>query len=386
MHTVHKIGGSVLKNPGQLQKIAASFENGNQQHTLVVSALYGVTDILTELCAHANRATWYIEQLLKMHFEWTYILLSRTHRIDANKAIVANLHGLQKKVNAYSKTENEHLKAFIISNGERLAAIVLNAYLTKQKPRILYPENSGIKTTFNSLDAEYLIDEVELRSACLNSDFLNIIPGFYGIAPGGQICLVGRGGTDYTAAEVATKLGANRLIFWKDSNGLQTADPRIVKQAVNVEHVSLHTLDLMSYAGSEVLHRKVTEVLANSSCKIAFCNPHKGNSVLTQVHREHWASGKPIMVVSHAESDSENSVITVITRNVTMAIIHINDIKTRYANVSDLSYGVDFVRFSIPPDYVVDALAYMHRGFFSFDSEIDSKMILSSNDLVVVQE
>lgn len=384
MHTVHKIGGSVLKNPEQLQKIAASFENDNQQHTLVVSALYGVTDMLSALCSDTDSAKWYIEQLLNRHFEWTYILLSGMNRIDANRSIVANLHRLQKSVKAYAKNGNEHLKAYVISEGERLAAIVLHAFFNKQKSRIVFPENSGIKTTFNPLDAEYLIDEVELRAACLNSDFSNIIPGFYGIATDGQICVVGRGGTDYTAAEVATKLGANRLIFWKDSNGLQTADPRLVKYAGNVEHVSLHTLDLMSYAGSEVLHRKVTQVLANSSCEIGFCNPLLGQSVLTQVHREYWASGKPIMVVAHPESSPDSSVITVITRNVTKAIIHINEIKTRCPKVSDMTYGNDFVRFSVPPNFVAEALVFMHRVFFSADFKTH-KVALDLNELVIVQ-
>ena len=81
-----------------------------------------------------------------------------------------------------------------------------------------------------------------------------VIPGFYGAMPDGTVHTFSRGGSDVTGSVVARAVGAGLYENWTDVPGILAADPKIVKRPVPIETLSYPELQLLSAAGTQVLH------------------------------------------------------------------------------------------------------------------------------------
>jgi aspartate kinase len=83
---------------------------------------------------------------------------------------------------------------------------------------------------------------------------LNVVTGFIGETVDGAITTLGRGGSDYTATILGAALEASEVWTWKDVDGVMTTDPRMVKEAQNLEQLSYLEIMEMAYFGAKVLH------------------------------------------------------------------------------------------------------------------------------------
>jgi bifunctional aspartokinase / homoserine dehydrogenase 1 len=99
-----------------------------------------------------------------------------------------------------------------------------------------------------------------------------VVPGFYGISSEGKTTLLGRGGTDYSAAALAYLLDAESLDIWKDVEGFQTGDPRIVKESHTIDHLSYNEAAELSYFGAKILHPRTVEPLQPKNIPVRIFN------------------------------------------------------------------------------------------------------------------
>jgi aspartate kinase len=81
-----------------------------------------------------------------------------------------------------------------------------------------------------------------------------ITQGFIASTPRGATCLLGRGGSDTSAALFAALLQANRLEIWTDVHGLFTSDPRHVENTRLIREVSYRVAQELASMGAKVLH------------------------------------------------------------------------------------------------------------------------------------
>jgi aspartate kinase len=88
----------------------------------------------------------------------------------------------------------------------------------------------------------------------LDSGEVPVLTGFFGADEQGRTTVFGRGGSDYTAAVVASALDAESLELWKDVYGFNSADPKIVEDAHVVPFLSYEEAAEMAYFGAKVLH------------------------------------------------------------------------------------------------------------------------------------
>ncbi len=65
---------------------------------------------------------------------------------------------------------------------------------------------------------------------------------------------LGRGGSDYTAAIVASAVKANVLEIWTDVSGMMTADPRLTSNARIIPHISYQEAMELSHFGAKVIY------------------------------------------------------------------------------------------------------------------------------------
>ncbi len=86
--------------------------------------------------------------------------------------------------------------------------------------------------------------------------------GFIASDVSGRQSLLGRNGSDFSAALMAMGLAARKLEIWSDVDGIYTADPRIVADAVLVSDISYEEAMELSFFGSKVLHPKTLTPIA----------------------------------------------------------------------------------------------------------------------------
>jgi len=83
---------------------------------------------------------------------------------------------------------------------------------------------------------------------------LHITQGFIAGGPADTTCLLGRGGSDTSAAYLAARLSASRLEIWTDVPGIFSADPRLVPEARLLRHLSYSEAQELASMGAKVLH------------------------------------------------------------------------------------------------------------------------------------
>jgi aspartokinase/homoserine dehydrogenase 1 len=113
-----------------------------------------------------------------------------------------------------------------------------------------------------------------------------VLPGFYGRNARGEIQLLGRNGTDYSAAAIAAALGAGLCQIWKDVDGFFTADPRIVSNARCLEEVSYDEAMELTYFGAKVISAKALAPLAANNIPCEVRNTYNPSKPGTRVHSE----------------------------------------------------------------------------------------------------
>ena len=86
------------------------------------------------------------------------------------------------------------------------------------------------------------------------SNGLFIVPGFIASDTKNITTTLGRGGSDYTAAIIASAVNAQSLEIWTDVSGMMTADPRWVANAKIISTISYQEAMELSHFGAKVIY------------------------------------------------------------------------------------------------------------------------------------
>jgi len=127
---------------------------------------------------------------------------------------------------ALSPTPEPFATAELLATGERASAALLGVALDRSgvPARVLNPREVELIAAGGALDSELIsVDVGKVRQLLTESPVL-VVPGFFGTDRHGRTHLLGRGGSDLTAAFLAQALKARcRLI--KDVDGAYESDP-----------------------------------------------------------------------------------------------------------------------------------------------------------------
>jgi aspartate kinase len=91
-----------------------------------------------------------------------------------------------------------------------------------------------------------------------------IVAGFQGVSPSQDTTTLGRGGSDTTAVALAAALGAEVCEIYTDVEGVFSADPRIVPEAVKRDRVSYEEMLELAASGAKVLAARSVEYARNN--------------------------------------------------------------------------------------------------------------------------
>jgi aspartate kinase len=153
-----------------------------------------------------------------------------------------------------------------------------------------------------------------LRETLARRPPLPVVTGFLGRTADGRTTTLGRGGSDYSAALIGAAIGAEEIQIWTDTNGMLSADPRIVPEARPVPHLSFAEASELAYFGARVLHPKTLLPAIEREIPVRVLNttrPDDPGSVVTATPAE---QGGPWRVKSIASKRGVTAVTIVSTR------------------------------------------------------------------------
>jgi aspartate kinase len=278
-----KFGGTSVGNAERIRSVAEFVKRTREQgHRVVVitSAMAGVTN---KFVAQLQQKLGDGESQVEAHLLFTKKLEQehletarraiRERRLaeEVARALYAERHGLDRVLlGSHLLGELTPLgRDFVVSGGERLCVPVLANCLRDLGVDAvgLGGDEAGIVTDNNYGNAVPLDGPTRLavRQALLpllDGGKVPVVAGFYGRSLQGRIAILGRGGSDYSATTIGAALDADEIWIMKDVVGIQTTDPRLVKESYTIPELSYRLAAEMALLGTKVLHPKSVQPAA----------------------------------------------------------------------------------------------------------------------------
>ena len=299
---VLKFGGTTLKNIDDIKNVAniiCSSLKHNNRIIVVISAFFGITDKLLELYKITKKNKNYSYKLIEIK----EFHLKIAQQLSLNDNAMTQIHSLLKdlecsllKISKKTNKTSNKLQDTILSFGERLSSLIISSYLTtKRKDVIQIFPNKFIKTdnSFGCANVDIKKSTNLIRTYIKNTRSKIIIcAGFFGSNNMGQITTLGRNGSDYSASLIASMTNADVLEIWKDSNGLYTADPKIVKDAKFIKQLTYQEMQELSSCGNKVLHVNAIAPCISKNIPIILKNcynpSHKGTIISNKKNSKNY--------------------------------------------------------------------------------------------------
>jgi diaminopimelate decarboxylase/aspartate kinase len=263
---VLKFGGTSVSTLGNWRNIAAVVRRcleAGESPVVVHSALSGITDRLERVLAAALAGTHagVIEEIRARH-----VGLAGELGVPIPDGLERQLSDLGKIAGGIALVNevSDRVRARVMAAGELMATELGAAYLRA----------CGLETTL--LDARNLLSATARRGATDRSSVLSatcdfapdpalaarlaalggvvLTQGFIASDEDGHTVLLGRGGSDTSAAYLAAKLSAARLEIWTDVPGMFSANPRTVPNARLLKSLHYDEAQEIATSGAKVLH------------------------------------------------------------------------------------------------------------------------------------
>ncbi|NLB14189.1 MAG: bifunctional aspartate kinase/homoserine dehydrogenase I [Gammaproteobacteria bacterium] len=259
----HKFGGSSLADAGRYRHVARLLaERDDPIQTATVSAMRGVTDALIALADSASgNGDWpaqlatlreqhqrTAQQLLGEHADATLAWLDAQFQdLSALLAAIALLGpsgaAAKERVHGLGEVWSAQLLAAALSAlGQDAVALDAREVL------VIGRNDLGIAVDWDTSAARL----TQWRAT--HPQRRIVITGFIARDAHGVATTLGRNGSDFTGAIFAALFGASELNIWTDVDGVLSADPRVVPDAVFLPRLSYNEACELAYFGARVIH------------------------------------------------------------------------------------------------------------------------------------
>ena len=278
--------------------------------SVIVSAVAGVSNKLEESiakCLGGAQGAAFVEQIRSVHSEIVSEIQSTLPNFNAkavNEKIEASLQEYQKLLDAVA-TFGEcptSIHCRVMGLGELMSSPIVEAVLqAKGLSVLLLDSRKFLFTTGNQKEGD---PDYKKTSDALSGyrdgesreqPQILLFPGFIctwtdKMTGKNAMGLMGRNGSDFSASVIGSCLGASKVEFWTDVDGIYTADPRIVKDAILVRDMSYEETIELSFFGSKVLHPKTLAPLAAKNIEAWSLNSMNPSARGTRIARGPFAN------------------------------------------------------------------------------------------------
>ncbi len=295
MVVVMKFGGAALADAEKIKNVCnIAVLRIDEKPILVVSAMKGITDMLLESANDKSN----FHKIREIH-------LKALNELNLNEKLLDGLFSdLEKAVDVVHEIKdiNPKTKDFIASFGERFAARIIAEFLKSRKIKSEFFDawDIGMITDSNFGKAQPLPEASHLISKNFEKIKhlqIPVITGYIGKDKSGEITTLARGGTDYTASFVGAAINAKQIEFWKEVNGIMSADPKIVPEAVTIPNLSFEEMAELAFFGAKVLHPKTIEPAVKKNIPLYVknvFNPKHSGTIISEHSEEIHSTVKAI--------------------------------------------------------------------------------------------
>ncbi|KTD25025.1 diaminopimelate decarboxylase, aspartate kinase (fusion of lysA and lysC), partial [Legionella lansingensis] len=262
---VTKFGGTSVSSLQTWEKITAITKHhitSGVQPVIVCSAL---TEISNKLEKAIEAALINQHQNIEADISESYQSLAKALQVSS-ELINGELTLLQQWLMgiALLKEASPRTRAQILSLGELMMTRLGHAFLCNQGINCLWfdAREALVSTPIPGMDAVNFLaarcdsePNPELTKKLIGSGAQAVITqGFFATNPQGETVLLGRGGSDTSAALLAAILQAKTCEIWTDVPGIYTANPHVLPHARLLKQLTYDEAQEIASMGAKVLH------------------------------------------------------------------------------------------------------------------------------------
>ncbi len=317
---VLKFGGTSVataKNWDSIEQIIRQHRKDGKRIIIVHSALALVSDLLQNAIQEAisgNHAPT-IDRIWTIHHE-----LGEALGVEFSTLLKSDIHRLKQLLSGIALTgeASARVRAKVMCLGELMATRMGAARLQQSGLSCTWVDARqhliASKTTRENEPYQYsaaLCDDqpdADLQQKLQDVDApIVLTQGFIAGNEAGETVLLGRGGSDTSAALFAAKLQAEFLEIWTDVPGMYSADPRRIPSARLLKDLSYDEAQEIASMGAKVIHPRAIPPVRRAGVPALIKStgmPHSGGTLI---------SGTPLDTSPRVKAIAVRSGITLVS-------------------------------------------------------------------------
>jgi aspartate kinase len=277
---VFKFGGASVKDASAVRNMTSIVgANLTEPLMVVVSAMGKTTNALENIIRSYTSGGDYQREIAELK---QFHLRIAEELFEEISPVADTLDQLMDEVYMHLEKADDDDKQYdqIVSLGEIISSVLVHRYfLQQQVPCHWVDARNLIRTdsTFREGKVNWTETEANWQALVVQSSHtLMLTQGFIGSDEHGNTTTLGREGSDYTAAIIASCLNADSVTIWKDVPGVMNADPKRIPGAQVFDELPYKEAAEMTYYGASVIHPKTIKPLALKGIPLyvkSFVNP-----------------------------------------------------------------------------------------------------------------
>ena len=303
---VHKFGGTSVAGADRYKNVASLLpKEAGAKKGVVVSAMSKVTDALLELVDLAGkRDASYKDKLgalLKKHVDTAHALVHTSEAERLAKVLESDVRDVGDVLRAVwlGKSSSELTRELVAGYGEIWSAQMLAAHLKgvgaaaewldARTVLVVKPGELGPSVDWETSTARmkaWLAEHADVSTI--------VITGYVASTHDGVPTTLKRNGSDFSASIFGALLDASAVVIWTDVDGVLSADPRRVPEAVVVPAMSYDEAIELAYFGAKVLHPRTMEPAVARDIPIWIRNTFNASHPGSRIDRR-GESGKSVV-------------------------------------------------------------------------------------------
>ena len=263
---VMKFGGTSVGSIESLLNLKNIVNAEQRPVVVVVSAMGGFTNQLLAMCEQAQQRDIScldtLEAARKRHHDAVDGVVIEPMRQQVHDTIDRFIdeslkpYYLALATNPHMPVDEiERVCDAIVAHGEILSSAIVAGMFEDGTPHL------SLNYMRTRLDAGGRVLDWDETARLVQADFADLGDGVHVVQgfisrdkESGAVTNLGRGGSDYTAAILASLLDAEALEIWTDVDGFMTADPRTHPDATVIPQMTYEQAQAMCDAGAKVIY------------------------------------------------------------------------------------------------------------------------------------
>ena len=197
------------------------------------------------------------------------LILDKKNKYDRVAVVVSAMGNttdqLIQLANQVSPNPPKREYDMLVSVGERISISLLAMALAAKGHQAcsFTGSQSGVITCGRHTDARIIDVRPHRLIKVLEAGTVAIVAGFQGVSQAGEITTLGRGGSDTSAVALGIALGAEKVQFFKDVDGMFERDPKQYPESLLIPQLNYEEALAIIRKGARVLQERSVELASS---------------------------------------------------------------------------------------------------------------------------